>query len=428
MHVPKSRSILSIITACSILALPTSTAFAAGFFIQEQSAAGLGAAFAGQAAMPRDASTIFYNPSGLPHLDQAQANLGVHVLAPYSELADNGSSNTLGLPVNAGNDGGNPYDFSVVPNAYFATPLDKEKKLWAGFGLSAPFGLSNEYNDQWFGRFDSTSSELTTLDLQPSIAYKPTDWLSVGVTGIAQYADAELESRTFDSTVPTEADQVIKGDDWSYGYNVGIMLKPQAATRFGASYRSEINHTLEGSFRINNGKSDAQAELNLPAIASFGLAHDFNDRWTGLLGAKWFGWNSFQEIDVNVDNVGAVPALTGTQPAPVVQNYKTTWAFSAGAEYKYSDQWTLRGGYQFDETPTRDKYRTTRTPDGDRNWFALGTTYKMNSRWSFDLSATHILIEQEKVNVDRVSGNANVQADIENNNVSILSFGVNYKF
>ncbi|MCD8496701.1 MAG: outer membrane protein transport protein [Alphaproteobacteria bacterium] len=105
----------------SLCFLPLVQVQAAGFYIQEQSVSGLGASYAGQAAMPRDASIIFFNPAGMAHLDQRQVNLGVELIYPHVDMEDTGttiSGFTLDQLGRDNGDGGNPGSLSPVPNAY----------------------------------------------------------------------------------------------------------------------------------------------------------------------------------------------------------------------------------------------------------------------------------------------------------------------
>ena len=39
------------------------------------------------------------------------------------------------------------------------------------------------------------------------------------------------------------------------------------------------------------------------------------------------------------------------------ENFRNTWRVSAGANYRYSDNWTLRGGVAFDQSPVNDTDR-----------------------------------------------------------------------
>ena len=392
---------------------------AAGFYLQEQSVSGLGAAFAGQAAMPRDASTVYFNPAGMTHLPGANLNAGVHIIIPNSELTDRGS--TLGGGPVGGGDGGNPYDPTPLPNLYFTQQVTDN--FWLGIGAGAPFGLGNEYDSDWFGRYESIKSELTTFEIYPSAAIKFNDWLSVGGSLIFNYSDATLTNAL---NAGTQGLQTLEGDGYAFGYNIGILVEPRDGTRIGMDYRSSVNNKLEGRFSIvgsTGGDTDvgAQADLHLPDIASLSAAQDLNDRWTLLGSATWFGWNDFDRIET--------VSSTGTPIGSVEQNYNSSWAFAIGAEYQYSDAWTLRAGYQFDETPTNDEFRTTRTPDGDRHWLTGGATYQLNDKWSFDFAGAYIDVAEEEVNLNRnitaIPAVVNAETD---GYVVILAAGLNYKF
>ena len=195
-------------------------------------------------------------------------------------------------------------------------------------------------------------------------------------------------------------------------------------TEIGAHYRSAISHTLDGNIRLQgltagNFDLNGTADLDLPDIATFGITQEVNDRLRVSGQATWFGWNNFEEIRAVSD--------AGTTISNVRQNYQTTWAFAVGAEYDVSDTWTIRAGYQHDSTPTTDEYRTTRTPDGDRNWFSTGATYKIAPNLDLDLAATYIDIADEEINLTRNSGLVNVRADTEGS-VGILALGFTYKF
>lgn len=424
-----TKRLFSLLCASSLL-LPVLQANAAGFYIQEQSVSGLGSAFAGEAATPRDASTVYFNPAGMTHLDGAQVNVGTHLLIPSASLSNNGSiidANPGGGIANValtGNDGGNPYSPTPVPNMHVAAPFTVGgKEIWLGLSVSAPFGLANEYDDDWFGRYDSTKTELTTIDVAPSIAVDVTDWLSVGGGINVQHAEAELESVI---SATTSGLSNLEGQDISYGFNVGFMAEPTDSTTIGMHYRSAMRHELDGRVSVRgSGGADfstgGTVDLHLPDIAQFAFNQKVNEKLSVLGGASWYGWNNFQSITVVSD--------ANTVISSVIQNYQTTWAFSIGAEYAYSDKLTLRAGYQFDETPTTDLYRTSRTPDGDRNWFSAGATYKATDKISIDFAATYIDVGDGTIDVNRniPTAIANVKANSEGK-VGILALGLNYKF
>ncbi len=383
---------------------------AAGFYLQEQSVSGLGRAFAGEAAIASDASTIYFNPAGMTRLEAAEFQAAVHLLVPKATVTNSNSTaitpGTGGnpLPYEGGN-GGNPYDPSPIPNLFVAAPLNE--RTWVGFGLTAPFGLANGYDDDFFARYDSSKNSLKVIDLQPSIAFQLNDRISIGGGINIQYADATLENALPDPTqvggptVDRDGQFSLSGDSWDYGFNIGLLADLSDDTRLGIHYRQAITHTLKGTAttRLPVGlggvetSQGGQADLKLPDIVSLGLSHRFSDRWTGLLQYTWFNWSNFDEIAVKLN--------VSDDPDPVRQNYQNSWALALGAEYQLDERWTLRGGIQYDTTPTQDGFRTTRTPDGDRTWLAVGASYERDKRLGFDFAYTYIDVTKESLSLDR---------------------------
>ena len=412
---------MTAVAALGLATCLTSTSSnAAGFFLQEQSVSGLGSAFAGQAAMPRDASILFFNAAGMTYLEGRNGNIGVNIIAPVSDIDDTGTSNaSFGQPV--GEDSDNPYDPTPVPNGYYTHQLND--KVWAGIGISAPFGLGSEYDADWFGRYDSIKTELKTINVQPTIAYKVNNRLSLGAGVDVQYADAELTSAFF---AGAEGRSILEGDDISYGYNLGAMYELTEQTRLGLSYRSQINHKLEGDITLEGtGAADStgsgKANLNLPEMVNLGVAHQLDNQTTLLAGATWFGWSNFERITATRDD--------GSLTSNVPQNYDNTWAFNIGAEYEYSPEWTFRGGIQYDETPTIDGSRTSRTPDGDRIWISSGATYNVTDRLAWDFALTYIDVSEEDIDLTRPQGVGSSSIDAKSSgDVYIGAIGLNYKF
>lgn len=426
------------ISAFALGALPgaLSSAHAAAFYIQEQSVSGLGSAFAGTGALGEDASVMFYNPAGMTELPGGQIMLGAHILKPSARMRDTGTRNANGFGANNnGDDGGDPFDYEVIPNFYAAYPLADEGRLWAGIGVTAPFGLSDDYGQDWFGRYDSTRSELVTIDVAPSIAWALSDAVSIGLGINIQYAEAELE-RAIPSPLTaggpdpsTDGLSNLSGDDISAGFNAGILLKPVEGTKVGLHYRSAISHELEGRLlvtppsdtpaAISNIKGDAG--LDLPDVATLSVAQDVTERLTLLGSLSRIGWNNFDSIPVDLE--------TGTRLTTAL-NYEDTYAVAVGARYQASDQWTLRAGYQFDETPSIDGFRTTAIPDGDRQWFTAGASYQVDASWRLDIAAAYIDVAAADIALDETfTGGASsaVRSGTEGD-IGILSLGVTYQF
>ncbi len=431
-----SRFLFTSILATSLFT-PLSKADAAAFYIQEQSVSALGTASAGSAALAEDASTIFFNPAGMTELSGGQIMVGGHILRPSANTNDLGStaSNGFGTVSTGTNDGGNPFDVEGIPNAYFAYPVLADNSLWLGLGISAPFGLANNYGSTWIGRYDSVESELKTIDIAPSIAYAPTDWLSVGAGVNVQYADARLTSAipspltAGGPVAATDGFSDLAGDALTAGFNAGILLKPVDGTKVGVHYRSAISHELEGRIIITNPVDAGGAVTNLagnvgldlPDIATVSLAQKITDRLELLGSVSWIGWNNFDSIPVEF-------AVGGGSTKTL--NYENTNSFAIGARYQLNDKWLLRAGYQFDETPTNDQFRTTSIPDGDRQWFAAGASYDVNEKWTLDFGAVYVDVAKENINLTEVpTAGTSVTTNVSTEgNVGILSLAATYKF
>ncbi len=393
-----TNSLLAGAALCALgLGLSTS-ANAAGFFLQEQSVSGLGTAYAGEGAAARDAAALFFNPASIGKLDGRQVNLGVHALFVDAQLEDTGTTingTSLAARGQPSGDGGNPLGLNMIPNAYFATPITDDNKWWAGFGISAPFGLGTEYDSDFFGRFSSLKTELRTIDFQPTLAYNHSDWLTIGGTMIVQYARANLKQNIATPTT-AEVGVDVTGDDVSMGYNVGVILTPMDRTSIGLSYRSQIHQELTGkqiSTPTNSlgPDSTAVAKLKLPDIGRIDIAQGLNDRWTVLGSATWYGWG-------NTDTLTVLPTNASTVGPSLTFGYRNEWSYAVGLEYMYSEDWTLRAGFQYDQTPTTDEFRSTLNVDSDRNWYAVGATYSHSDAMTFDFSLAYVDAEEETVN------------------------------
>ncbi len=364
----------------------------AGFFLQEQSAAASGRAFAGDAAAAEDASTIFYNPAGMTQLQgRMQGEVGVYMIAPQARLSDQGST------VNVGGGGAQPvggissdqgFNPQASGNLYAAAPVGHD--LWIGLGVTVPFGLRDHYALNYFGRYDSTKTELRTIDVAPSAAYAVNHWLSLGAGIDIQRADARLENalpNPYSGPSPsTDGFFAAKGGDWGLGFNAGIFVKPTDKIRLGFSYRSGIDHALKGSSTTavagTSTTQDVTASFKLPDVASFGAAWEVAPNLTLMGQVDYYGWSRFQEISLTFAD--------GTH-ASIPANYHNTIGVSLGGEWRVASPWTLRAGIELDPTPTPGGNRSTSVPDSNRTWLAFGISYEFSDRLGVDVSYAHDL-------------------------------------
>ena len=411
----------------------SNSAAAAGYALIEQSITGLGRAFSGSAAVADDASTIFFNPAGMTNLSRKEMNMGLNLIAPRAEFSDRGS-NANGTPLTGG-DGSNAGELAAVPNFYYAHPLND--KTVVGIGVGAPFGLVTDYGDSWQGRYHAIRSDLLTININPSIAFKTTEKLSLGFGINLQYIDLELsQAANFGAFTgaPQQNDGRVRltADDWSWGYNLGMTYQFTEATRMGISYRSKITHDLtgDGEFRIPENFSAAAAasgirdgniggRVTLPESASIALVHQLNSQWSVMADASWTRWSRFEELRINSD----VESLNSVKE----EDWENSMRYGLGVEYKANDRWSWRAGVAYDETPIPNaQRRTPRIPDSDRTWLALGASYHYSDNIILDAAYTHIFMKD--TSIDDTDANGNQLIGRYKNSVDIVGVQLRWLF
>ena len=189
--VMKSKASFSKTLLALAIASATSVSQAGSFGLIEQSASGQGAAYAGASAIAEDASTIYFNPAGMTRLSGQQIVVAGHIISPDAKFTNNGSTVAAGFGGGAlsGPDSSTG-DLAFIPNFYYSAELDND--IFVGVGVNVPYGLSTEYDDGWVGRYHALRSEITSINVNPSIAWKATNTVSVGFGISIQYLDLEI--------------------------------------------------------------------------------------------------------------------------------------------------------------------------------------------------------------------------------------------
>lgn len=457
---------LRTLSACVALIGSAGIAHGSGFNLLEQNASGLGNAFAGSAASTENASAMYYNPAALTQLDGFQISTGVNLIDLKFKYKNDGTSRApvaLGSPRNAGNgNGGNAGGLGVVPNLYLSYKVND--RIGLGLGISAPFGLKTEYDDDWIGRFHSQSFDIQTINVNPSIAFKINDSWSVGAglniqrieatynkRNIAALETAQLRGLYFESGTTT------KIKNTAYGWNIGAMFHPSEDTRVGLSYRSKIKHKASGHSDVTYdanaigqdlapkmvaqqylasgqpaaylpvflgsaagqaavGAASAQitgmannliptylkskATVTLPDMAVLSVYHRLNEKWEVMGDVSWIGWSSIPRLTINSYGYNKLGQLK-TNQTELDLKFKDSWRVAVGANYTINEKWKLKTGLAWDQSPIRDaEHRPASLPDSNRYWLSLGVQFKPTQNTTIDAGYTHIFAKKSKIRND----------------------------
>lgn len=377
------------------VAAATSTALAAGFQLTEQSSLGAGRAYAGAGIVGDDLSAVHYNPAGMTLLEGTRFQAGgvwIGINADYSsDISDESENGRL--------------KGQMIPAGYVTHQVNDQ--IWLGFAMTVPFGMGTEYSKNWEGADRGTNAKIYTFDMNPSIAWKVNDFLSIGGGISVQYAKAELGMG-----LSGMGHGKVEADSWDWGYNFGLMISPTDKLRFGLAYRSSIEHNAEGDTKLSGMKPPLN---NILEGQNFGMSTTLETpdtimltgtweateklRLSGLI--RWANWSKFKELNIENELPLIVsssldkfsPALKdGLSNIDIENDWQDTWLFSVGADYRINSAFTVRGGIAYETSPIdRQETRMAVIPDTDRLWLSLGASWYPTQDLQFDIGGTYLM-------------------------------------
>ena len=363
---------LSTLAAISLLPI---TANAGAIYFQEMSSASESSyAGAGMVARANDAGTAFSNPAGMTRFKQSEmlaGATGVFILAGFS-------SDDTQTTVPGQTSGVNK---RVVPAGSFSYVRPLSDKFSVGFSAHNYFGLAIDWKDDWVGRYSSVNIALLAPQLQPSVAYKVNDWLSVG-TGAAVTMGYMKEKLRVQALTPGGKDGLLRisDNDFAMQYNFGVMLQPWEHTRIGLRYLTGTDLDFEDdpdlSWRDPIGQSVGQPStkldlgLTMPKTVHAGIHHQWNDDLALLASVGWEEFSEFSRVQVEVDTA------LGDVSSRVDADFRDVWHFGVGAEYKYNAKLELTAGFTYDTSMSSSRTRPIVIPLGNMYRYAVGFKHK----------------------------------------------------
>jgi len=387
----------------------TTLAFGNGFEIYPQGAkaVGMAGAFTAQADDP---TAIFYNPAGITQLKGTQVSLGVSVIRPEMTFESHGNPAMGSYP---GQETESKDRTWLIPNGYLTHKINDLFSI--GLGSFSDFGLGVEWSRGFEGRFSpgTVKTVLTTNAINPVIAIAPVRWASFGVGPVLRYMDIHIQNFVFigppappltpNRNLARTAAAELKGSDWAWGWNAGLLLHLPESFHFGASYRSRVSHEIKGGKQeislLTNGalvkSQDASSKITLPSSVRFGLAWK-KDPWTLEADAQWMEWSTYGSL--------AAQFADGTSTS-VPKNWHNSWTYMLGAQYALSRYFDLRAGFRYAESPIPNDTLDPLVPSGIRKSYCCGVGSHFGP-FTIDLGYNYVQDENRKWN--NHSGDVNV--------------------
>jgi long-chain fatty acid transport protein len=393
-----SRSLTLAAVSLAALAAAQGGAQAGGFAIREQSATAQGYSFAGAASGSGYLSSMFWNPAVITMMPGIQSESHLSVIIPRVEIDPMTETAPFLLPLGGSGDIGQD---AIVPTGYASYQIND--MLWVGVSNTAPYGLVTDPRQNWAGQVYSRSSRIFSVNVNPVLGVKINDWFSVAAGPSLQYFDIRLKNAAGAIPVaPGAPSAILEGDDIGFGFTAGVTITPFAGTSIGIGYRSAIEHELEGSLSAPAGtlfggtrlpanlRLPITSKLRTPDQVTIGLSQAISPALTVHAGFEWTNWSVLKE-----------PAIVG--PAGPVRNlelnYDDGYFYSLGMDYRLNNQWILRAGVAYEQSPIDTEIRSTRLPDNDRIWASVGVGYQWNEKLSLDVSYTHIFNKETDIRI-----------------------------
>jgi len=396
-------------------------AAAQGYGVYEQSACEMARSGAAVAAPCDDGSAIFFNPAAIAiQRDGSRLSAGATLIGPRGDFTGfgglvNGTMKDTWVP---------------APAAYYTTPLGD--RLALGVGVFVPFGLTIEWPVDFAGRFVSYKTVLQAPYVQPTIAYKINDRVSIGGGPDFVFSNLELNQRvdlaaqqlvpgiTFAQLgVPLGTDFAnfkISGSDFSLAGHVGILVKANDKLSFGGRYLSR--HTIKRddltleSTQVPTGlrtpiplpgipagtpvdtllasqfapgarlsSQSAATSLTVPDMFVAGVAVKPAAHLELLVDYQFTTWSVFENLQFTTEH-----GLNET----VVKNYRDTSGIRIGIDYGVNDRVALRGGFLAHQAAAPDGSVTPDLPEGARTEYTAGLGARLNNRFGVDFAYQYI--------------------------------------
>ena len=394
------------------VAIVSSQAYSAGFQLNEFSSSGLGRAYSGEGAVADNAGSASRNPATIMMFDRPMFSGGAVFIDPDVNIS--GTS-----PTRRSTDADNIAPTAWVPNLHFLAPIN-DQFGW-GASVTSNYGLATEFNNNYTAGSMGGKTDLTTLNLNLSGAYRLNNNWSFGLGFDAVYAKAKIERYAGDlgqiiagsgalppslvgpvAGLPADTQIAhLKGDEWGFGWNAGILYEINKDNRYGLTYRSEIKIDFDGDYRSNlpaaytpmlsafglpagtSGQTvPGSLTLNLPEMWELSGYNKVAPQWAIHYSLAYTSWSQFEELKATGNN--------GQTLSKKEENFKDAYRIAIGTSYYMDKNWTFRTGIAFDDSPVPADNRSISIPDQDRFWLSAGTTYAFNDDASVDLGVSYM--------------------------------------
>jgi len=388
-----------------------SALYGGGYKIPEVSTNGV-ALSAANVAHGHGADSAYYNPANMVFMEDTnvlEAGMTYINLAPvHYDGTVGGESTQVGIDAKE--------EHFFIPSFHYVSPKLGENDVRVGVSIVVPGGLSKRWDQQPAKQY-AQEFTLEVVEINPTLAIPlgkkaalAVGFRVVSTSGVVQSSGSVSRDMT--------------GDTIDAGYNLALSYKPFEGLELGATYRSKVNLSVEGSATLRDPSSvvydgGASVSVPLPAAWNLALAYTFPTNTTVEFVYEKTMWSAYETLDFNY--AGSIGNLKPYFDDPVAKNWKDTNAYRLGITQEM-DRYTFMAGMVYDQTPVPDESVSFELPDSDALSLSLGMRYQYSKTINIGMSGLYSMRDTRKVSNDALDG------EFSNSDVLILSMGLGYKF
>jgi long-chain fatty acid transport protein len=415
------KKIAAFAAIVAILGAISNRAHASGFALPEEdiTAMGMANAFSAQADNP---SANWYNPAALVWLEGNQVQIGEVFIDPQAShtYTQNGASKT----------DSSASVWRGQPDAYFSHKINADFAF--GFGITAPFGLSTNWDTNSVASSEATYSNLKVLNYDLNGAYKVNDKLSVALGFDVATIDAWLYNMVPGTNNTIQAQ--ITGNGKGVGFNAAVAYKATEDLNFAASYRSREKMSIYGTLTTLgalNSSGDADTSLTLPDMFTAGASYKATPKLRVNADFNYTGWSSYDDLDIHSNNAAFNQYILQGAATSIdqIRDWSNVCAIRLGGEYAVTDALKARIGWVYDATPLSGDRFEPRIPDSNRIGYAGGASYTVKA-WTFNAAYMYMRMNDRLVG-NSMGGGSTVDTNLDGDwsmYAHLIGIGASYKF
>lgn len=452
---------------CLCSAASSTQLFASGYHLGLQSVRAVATANA-NVAEAAEAATIATNPAGLSQLDGTQSNLHLFMVQPEIRYREAQGQYTDHSQVQGTRQSKITPQWLAIPQWFGSHQLND--KWHVGLGIYIPYAAKTTDDAESVLRYNVNSTEVKSFDIHPAVAYTINEHHAIGAGLIGQYMEASLRKyadfASVGAAISGQPSHVIhqhqpgafdvagnvKGHDWGYGFNAGWLWNMNEQLRVGISYRSKINHTLNGHAHwqptgqqasnilpalVHSGypaTEKAFVPLTTPEVWSIHAQWQPTSAWKLFTHASWTRSDRLKSLNIQFENDKVIDPATGqtAHTTRIDTHWRNTYNLAIGTAYQYNNKLQLLGGIGYDQSPVRsNRNRLSTLPDGNRWLMGTGFQYQWDKHNNINASYAYLRIQHTSMNQqdhgEHVSNNVLGQAKYRAH-AHIMGLAYNHQF